>query len=480
MATPAERAVKQLARLPENCVCANCGTISKYGFSSVNIKHFTFVCNLCKTAHQAVSHRCKSLTMSSWDQGEVLKLKKHGNNYARKVWLATAPEPGIGGRPKEGDDVNVFKRFVVTVYENRRYYREADELGAGNQAITAQQVKPVAVHVPPKEARVTAIPKKVASSRKARVRAPAPTPMPTPTPDLLDFGAFDSAPAPAQAANTNIHDFADFTQAQPPSSLSDPPFDPFGNNGNQTKTSAPAPKQRGDFSAKAQSSSAPNNLFDPFQNNNSGGGTGAFNSNMNNSGMNNPMMNNMAGGINSGMMQNINGNMMNNNMNMNNNLGGLNLGMMQNINGNMNNVMNTNNNNMGGFNSGMMQNANGTMMNNMMNMNNNNMGGFNSGIMQNDNGNMSMNNSNMAMNSTGTNNMMNMPPQQNLGGCLGTLNGQLNNMTLMSNTGNSNNLTQPMNINVMQPMNNSISNNFTKAPAAVASRKDDPFSGLGF
>jgi hypothetical protein len=128
MALSAELAVKKLARQAENCICPNCGTYSKYGFNTVCIKYLTFVCNLCKTAHQAVSHRCKSLTMSSWDQGEVLKLKKNGNEVARNTWLAAAPEPGMGGRPKEGDDVNVFKRFVVAVYEEKKYYQTNQDL----------------------------------------------------------------------------------------------------------------------------------------------------------------------------------------------------------------------------------------------------------------------------------------------------------------------------------------------------------------
>ena len=132
MPTSPEQAVKKLSRLPSNCVCPNCGTYSKYGFSTICIKYLTFVCNACKSSHQAISHRCKSLTMSSWDQGEILKLRTHGNDYARAVWLANAPEVGKGGRPKEGDDINLFKRFIVEVYEQKRYYQEpASDIGNG-------------------------------------------------------------------------------------------------------------------------------------------------------------------------------------------------------------------------------------------------------------------------------------------------------------------------------------------------------------
>lgn len=109
-----------------NSVCANCGTSKKFGFSTVCIKFYTFVCNNCKSSHQAISHRCKSLTMSSWTDAEVAELEAKGNDHARRTWLKNAPPPGTNGRPKEGDHVDVFKRFVVDVYEKRRYYGPDD------------------------------------------------------------------------------------------------------------------------------------------------------------------------------------------------------------------------------------------------------------------------------------------------------------------------------------------------------------------
>lgn len=105
----AEAAVKKLARLPGNTVCPNCGTCKKFGFSTVCMLSLTFVCNYCKSSHQAISHRCKSLTMSAWTDGEVLQLKTNGNDRARETWLANAPPVGQGGRPKEGDPIEKFK-----------------------------------------------------------------------------------------------------------------------------------------------------------------------------------------------------------------------------------------------------------------------------------------------------------------------------------------------------------------------------------
>ena len=116
-----EQAIKQLSRLPANCVCPNCGTKSKYGFSTVCIKYNTFVCNHCKSSHQAISHRCKSLTMSSWSMAEILEIKTTGNDHCRRVWLGGAPPVGTNGRPKEGESsIPVLYFYILHLLTRRR------------------------------------------------------------------------------------------------------------------------------------------------------------------------------------------------------------------------------------------------------------------------------------------------------------------------------------------------------------------------
>lgn len=44
------------------------------GFGNICVKYSTFVCDMCKTSHQAISHRCKSVSMSTWTTAEVLAL----------------------------------------------------------------------------------------------------------------------------------------------------------------------------------------------------------------------------------------------------------------------------------------------------------------------------------------------------------------------------------------------------------------------
>jgi hypothetical protein len=178
MASPAaEAAVKKLARLPSNCVCPNCGTEKKFGFGTVCVKYWTFVCNECKSSHQAISHRCKSITMSSWSMADVETLQAHGNDVARRTWLQHAPAIGTQGRPQPGrDSIDVYKAFIVDVYERKKYYGNADAAADQPQ----QQSLPTAVTAPPR--RVTAPPVAVTTAPSSKVVVG----------DLLDFGSLES------------------------------------------------------------------------------------------------------------------------------------------------------------------------------------------------------------------------------------------------------------------------------------------------
>ena len=209
----AEQKVRKLARDPANCTCANCGTYKKFGFGTVCIKFHTFVCNNCKSSHQAISHRCKSLTMSSWTDAEVAELEQKGNDFARRTWLKNAPPVGSGGRPKEGDDVNVFKRFVVEVYENRRFYGEDN----GGHAAPAASSHSVAFAVPASTPSSKSAP---SLAWQTLPKSPAP-PVRTPAPvapavgDLLDFASPIPAPAATTPVSANFANFDAFDTSTP-------------------------------------------------------------------------------------------------------------------------------------------------------------------------------------------------------------------------------------------------------------------------
>lgn len=260
----AELKVKRLARLESNCTCANCGAFNKFGFSTVCIKYHTFVCNMCKSSHQAISHRCKSLTMSAWTNAEVAELERKGNDHARRTWLQSAPPCGSGGRPSPDSELTVFKRFVLECYENKRYYGEDDAAAAAAASSATQPVQG-----PAKVKKASTKREKKASSRPmvAAVSAPAPVV------DLLDFGAAEAvAPAPFEApAAAPSHD--PFASSMPPA----PPAVPAPDTNSTTKND-PFQVDFASFSAPAAAAVAtPAPSIDVFatlnSNNNTASGT---------------------------------------------------------------------------------------------------------------------------------------------------------------------------------------------------------------
>ena len=149
-----ELMLKKLRKLELNMICPNCGTPAQpgIGFGNICVKFKTFICDLCKTSHQAISHRVKSSSMSTWTMEEVMELtteNKGGNEVALHVWLANAPHfgeryPG-GCRPKEGDKVEIFKHFVTDCYEHGKFRATTPFMESGvsqTSSNTPSQKKP--------------------------------------------------------------------------------------------------------------------------------------------------------------------------------------------------------------------------------------------------------------------------------------------------------------------------------------------------
>ena len=241
--------------------CPNCGTSAPpgIGFGNMCVKYKTFICDLCKTSHQAISHRVKSFSMSAWTMDEVMELtiERNGGNYvALHVWLGNAPPPGGkypgGYRPKEGDRVEIFKQFITDCYEHGKFRSNTpfDPSTAPTESCTLNQ-KPSTEsrsNTPAKaERRETPPP-------SAQRRQQPPAVQPTQEVDLLAFGyddfgdfsdhtsqpSFDqllSQPAekdghalltPAAVARDDfLCDFSDFASAAPLPPTFAPPLPKF-------------------------------------------------------------------------------------------------------------------------------------------------------------------------------------------------------------------------------------------------------------
>ena len=53
------------------CHSTRAAKVNKYGFGAVVMPYKSFVCDVCKSAHQSFSHRTKSVAMSNWTMAEV-------------------------------------------------------------------------------------------------------------------------------------------------------------------------------------------------------------------------------------------------------------------------------------------------------------------------------------------------------------------------------------------------------------------------
>ncbi|RHY27904.1 hypothetical protein DYB32_007176 [Aphanomyces invadans] len=118
MSTP-EAALNTLRKLDVNKACANCDTVAKFGHGNICEKFKTFVCNHCKSAHQSYSHRVK-------EDVDALKEENGGGNAAaRRTWLATWEDGRSMRKPLETDHLDVFKKFINAVYNDKAFYSDA-------------------------------------------------------------------------------------------------------------------------------------------------------------------------------------------------------------------------------------------------------------------------------------------------------------------------------------------------------------------
>jgi len=193
------------------------------------VKFKTFVCDLCKTSHQAISHRVKSISMSTWTIEEVKELSgemKGGNDAARHNWLQNAPAIGErysgGMRPKQGDKVEVYKQFILDCYEYGRFKASSPYVHDGSASFQQEKVAVASA----------AVAKPIQNSSPRKVTQVAPQEI-----DLLGFdSAIDTSSCKPAAAfdpfqsNGNNDVFGNFQSSQvaPSTSTASNTFDPFG------------------------------------------------------------------------------------------------------------------------------------------------------------------------------------------------------------------------------------------------------------
>lgn len=117
-----ELELNKLRREPENQFCGTCRKQDKIGHKNVCMKFRIFVCAECKSAHQAFSHKCKSVTMSNWSKEEVAELKGPvGGNARNRATVFAKLKDESDAWPKNCPP-DVVKEFVTLAYDKLKWY----------------------------------------------------------------------------------------------------------------------------------------------------------------------------------------------------------------------------------------------------------------------------------------------------------------------------------------------------------------------
>ena len=127
-----EKELNALRKRTDNKVCPNCAAEDRYGFKSACVKFDTFVCGDCKSAHQAISHRIKGVSMSTFTEEEVDRLRDGGNRLCQDTWLGRLSRQEVCDMcPRKDDRPDVWHRWIERIYERREFYVEGGASGGG-------------------------------------------------------------------------------------------------------------------------------------------------------------------------------------------------------------------------------------------------------------------------------------------------------------------------------------------------------------
>eukprot|EP00002_Diphylleia_rotans_P013314 TRINITY_DN259_c0_g1_i2.p1 TRINITY_DN259_c0_g1~~TRINITY_DN259_c0_g1_i2.p1 ORF type:complete len:439 (-),score=108.32 TRINITY_DN259_c0_g1_i2:124-1440(-) len=111
--------IRKMLQLPENKKCFDC---TEKGPTYVNLTHSTFICTTCAGIHREFSSRVKSISMATFTEEEMEKIKKGGNERGRKIWLA-AYKPTDFIEPNSSEKERV-REFMKLKYKEKVWYRD--------------------------------------------------------------------------------------------------------------------------------------------------------------------------------------------------------------------------------------------------------------------------------------------------------------------------------------------------------------------
>jgi len=114
--------LERIRKRPENKKCPNCAAEDPAGFRNFICKFEQIVCSNCKMAHQAFSHRCKGVGMSTFTEEEVDRLAATSNVIVAKTWLAKLSRKEICRMaPRKEDKPEVWHQWIQRIYINKEF-----------------------------------------------------------------------------------------------------------------------------------------------------------------------------------------------------------------------------------------------------------------------------------------------------------------------------------------------------------------------
>ncbi|CAL1296418.1 unnamed protein product [Larinioides sclopetarius] len=115
--------LRELASLPANKFCFDCG---QRGTTYVNVTIGAFVCSACGGLLRGLNppHRVKSLTVCSFTEVEMDRIKSRGNEYCTHIWLGKY-DPKTSEFDLSSPDKR--KEFMILKYEEKKFYVDPRE-----------------------------------------------------------------------------------------------------------------------------------------------------------------------------------------------------------------------------------------------------------------------------------------------------------------------------------------------------------------
>ncbi|KAI1730451.1 putative GTPase activating protein for arf domain-containing protein [Ditylenchus destructor] len=115
--------IRELLLIPANKFCFECG---QRGPTYANITEGSFCCMHCSGLLRGLNppQRVKSISMSTFSDDDIQKMKTMGNEENAKIWLGLYDKK-VKFEPRVDDEV---KQHLIQKYENKRWYVSPDEL----------------------------------------------------------------------------------------------------------------------------------------------------------------------------------------------------------------------------------------------------------------------------------------------------------------------------------------------------------------